>query len=143
MAKASRTEVFDVPIDNFYQVIIDYDSYPEFVDGVSSIDVIEQDDTSAKVEYGLNLIKTFNYTLNLEQTRPTEVSWSFDSGDLFKMNEGSWKLKDLGDGKTEVTYSLEISIKGFFPGSKMIIDKLTKSNLPTMMSACYERAKEL
>ena len=32
MAKAERTETFDVPVDKFYKSIIDYSNYPKFVD---------------------------------------------------------------------------------------------------------------
>lgn len=140
MAQASRTETFDVSIDKLYETIVDYASYPDFVDGCSSVKVLEQTDDGARVEYGLNLIKKFKYTLNLKHEKPTKVSWSFESGDLFKMNEGSWDLKDNGDGTTEVTYSLEVDIKGFAP--KKIVDNLTSKNLPTMMTSYKERAKQ-
>jgi ribosome-associated toxin RatA of RatAB toxin-antitoxin module len=139
MASTSRTEIFNVGIESIYNVIVDYASYPDFVDGVSAIEVLEQDETSARVKYSLNLIKKFSYILNLKQEHPNRVSWTFESGDIFKMNTGSWELKDLGDGTTEVTYNLEVDIKGFVP--KAIVNKLTTSSLPTMMSSYQERAK--
>ncbi|MBK25313.1 MAG: cyclase [Halobacteriovorax sp.] len=139
MAQASRTETFDVDINKLYDTIVDYASYPDFVDGCSSVNVIEQTEAGAKVEYGLNLIKKFKYTLILKHEKPNRVSWTFDSGDLFKMNEGSWELKDNGDGTTEVTYSLEVDIKGFAP--KKIVDNLTSKNLPAMMTSYKNRAK--
>jgi len=138
MASVSRTETFDVEIEKLYDVIVDYNSYPEFVDGVSSINVLEQTEGSARVEYGLNLIKKFKYTLSLSHKRPTSVSWEFESGDLFKKNNGSWELVDLGNGQTEVTYSLDVDVKGFVP--KSIISKLTDSSLPAMMKSYRERA---
>ena len=138
MASVSRTETFDVEIDKLYNVIVDYNSYPDFVDGVSSINVLEQTDAGARVEYGLNLIKKFKYILNLTHQGPTSVSWEFESGDLFKKNNGSWELKDLGNGQTEVTYSLDVDVKGFVP--KSIISKLTDSSLPAMMKSYRERA---
>ena len=139
MANATRTEIFDVEINKLYDVIIDYNSYPDFVDGVSATKVLEQDESSARVEYSLNLIKKFKYILNLKQERPTHVSWTFESGDIFKANTGSWELKDLGDGKTAVTYNLDVNIKGFVP--KAIVNKLTTSSLPTMMQSYHDRAK--
>ncbi|ATH07755.1 hypothetical protein BIY24_07285 [Halobacteriovorax marinus] len=138
MASVSRTETFDVEIEKLYDVIVDYNSYPEFVDGVSSINVLEQSEDNARVEYGLNLIKKFKYTLSLSHKRPTSVSWEFESGDLFKKNNGSWELVDLGNGQTEVTYSLDVDVKGFVP--KSIISKLTDSSLPAMMKSYRERA---
>ena len=137
-AKAERTETFDIDIKKFYECITDYESYPDFVDGVSFINVLEKTDNSARVEYGLNLIKKFTYILNMKQDSPNGISWSFESGDIFKKNEGAWKLVDLGDGKTEVTYELDVDFKGFVP--KAIVNKLVSGNLPSMMKSYFERA---
>jgi coenzyme Q-binding protein COQ10 len=139
MANATRTEVVDVDINKLYDVITDYAKYPDFVDGVSAIKVLSQNETSAKVEYSVNMIKSFKYTLATSQTRPTSVSWVLDSGDLFKKNDGRWTLKDLGNGKTEVTYSLEVDFKMFAPNS--ILTALTQKNLPVMMESFFKRAK--
>jgi ribosome-associated toxin RatA of RatAB toxin-antitoxin module len=85
------------------------------------------------------MIKSFKYTINTKQERPTKVSWTLDSGDLFKKNDGEWKLKDLGNGKTEVTYSLDLDFKMFAPSS--ILSALTSKNLPIMMESFFKRAK--
>ncbi len=143
MAKASRTEVFDIDINKLYDVIVDFESYPEFVLGVNEIKVHDMTDESGVVEYSIDMIKKLNYHLDMEMSRPSKVAWRFKKGDLFKINDGGWDLKDLGDGKTEVTYSLEIEVKGFIPGSKMIVNKLTETSLPSMMKSFYERAKGL
>lgn len=139
MATATRTEIVDVDINKLYDVIVDYSKYADFVDGVSSTKVISQTDTSAKVEYSVNMIKSFKYTLATTQVRPTKVSWVLDSGDLFKKNDGQWLLKDLGGGKTEVTYTLEVDFKMFAPNS--ILTALTQKNLPVMMESFFKRAK--
>ena len=139
MATASRTEIVEVDINKLYDVITDYAKYPDFVDGVSSTKVLSQNDSSAKVEYSVNMIKSFKYTLATTQVRPTKISWVLDSGDLFKKNDGMWTLKDLGNGKTEVTYTLEIDFKMFAPNS--ILTALTQKNLPIMMESFFKRAK--
>lgn len=141
MAQASRTEIVDVDINKLYNVIADFAKYPEFVDGVSAIKVLSQSETEAKVEYSLNVIKTFKYIINTKMERPNRVSWVLDSGDIFKKNDGSWLLKDLGNGKTEVTYSLEVDVKMFAPGA--VINALTTKNLPIMMQSFFKRAKSL
>lgn len=139
MATASRTEVVDVDINKLYNVLVDYAKYPEFVDGVSEIKVLAQNEKTAKVEYGINMIKSFKYIINIKQERPTGLSWTLDSGDLFKKNNGEWKLNDLGNGKTEVTYSLDLDFKMFAPSS--ILSALTSKNLPVMMESFFKRAK--
>jgi coenzyme Q-binding protein COQ10 len=135
MAKAERTEVFDVPVDKFYQAIIDYNSYPDFVDGMKAVKI-----DGEKVTYTLNLIKEVTYTLKMKQIENQEVSWSLVSGDMMKVNNGKWTLKDMGNGKTEVTYSLEVELKGFLPGLGMIEKTLVSTNLPLNMKAFAKRA---
>lgn len=139
MAKVETREIFQAPIEKVYNVITDYASYPQFVDGVTSINVLESSDEGARVEYGLNLIKKFTYILSLKHQKPNSVSWSFESGDIFKENSGSWTLNDLGNGETEVTYELNVEFKGFAP--KAVVNKLVSGNLPKMMEQYHNRAK--
>lgn len=140
MTEASRTEVFNVDINKFYKTIIDYKSYTQFVDGMKDVQILAQDEKSAKVKYTLNMIKEFTYILNLKQEAPNKVSWTLDSGDLFKHNNGGWMLKDLGNGKTEATYTVDVDFKISVFGMSMIVNKLTSSSLPSMMKAFADRA---
>ncbi len=137
MPQATRTETWNAPIETVYNVLQDYASYPEFVDGCSTTDILSKDESGAEVEFGLNFIKKFKYILELKHDRPHGISWKFKSGDIFKKNDGSWKLKDLGNGKTEVTYSLEVEIKGFAP--KTMVNSLTEKNLPAMLKSYHDR----
>ncbi len=140
MPSVTRTVTFDAPIDAVYNVIVDYARYPEFVDGCDSTNILNFDENGARVEYGLNLIKKFKYILSLNHQRPNKVSWSFEEGDIFKKNEGSWQLKDIGNGKTEVQYDLTVEVKGFAPGA--LVRGLTEKNLPAMLEAYHNEAKK-
>lgn len=142
MARAERTETFDVPADKFYKAIIDYKGYPDFVDGVESVNVANESADGAQVTMNLNLIKKISYTIKLNHKPNQEVNWSLVSGDMMKVNNGKWTLKDLG-GKTEVTYSLEVELKGFLPGLGMIEKTLVNTNLPLTMKAFAKRAGSL
>ena len=143
MAKAERTEVFEVPIEKFFQAIVDYKSYPQFADGVKSIEVLKQAGDTAEVKFNLNIVKEITYTLKLTSKKNESVDWSLVSGDMMKKNNGGWKLKDLGQGKTEVTYHLEVELKGFFPGLGMIEKTMVNTNLPMNMKAFAKRAASL
>ena len=143
MARAERTEVFDVPVEKLYQAIIDYKSYPKFVDGMKSVEIQKESSDGATVKFNLSLIKEISYTLKLNHILNKEVSWSFVSGDLMKINNGKWLLKDLGQARTEVTYSLEVELKGFLPGLGMIEKTLVSTNLPSNMKAFAKRAASL
>lgn len=140
MAKASKTVVMKASKDSIMSVLKDYESYIDFMDGVSSVEVKSRDGSHVKVTYGLNIIKKFSYTIDLTEAE-NELSWVLDSGDLFSTNSGSWKLKDLGDGTTEVDYSVEVDIKVKMIGTGMIVKKLTEVQLPIMLKAVEQRAK--
>ncbi|MCO4754047.1 MAG: SRPBCC family protein [Bacteriovoracaceae bacterium] len=140
MAEASKTEVFDVDMEKIFKVLSDLESYPDFMTGVERVEVIERSGDEVKARYDLNLIKKFSYTLNHKLEAPNRISWTLDSGDLLSKSDGSWDLKDVGNGKTEVTYSINVDFKVKVPG--LISKKLVSSNLPSMMKAVKEKAKK-
>jgi ribosome-associated toxin RatA of RatAB toxin-antitoxin module len=95
------------------------------------------------VKFNLNLIKKISYTLKLSHRPDQEVSWTLVTGDYMKTNNGRWTLKDLGGNRTEVTYSLEIEVKGFIPGLSMIEKGLVQTNLPITMQSFAKKAAGL
>lgn len=141
MAQVEKIETYDVAIESFYNVIVDYESYPEFVDGMSSVKILKNTAKAFEVEYELDLIKKFKYTLTHKHKKNKEVSWSLKEGDLFKKSEGSWTLKKIDAHTTEVTYKLDVEMKLFAP--KMIVKKLVNVQVPNTMEAYYQRAKSL
>jgi len=143
MAKATRTETYDVPVSKFYQAVIDYKNYNKFVPGVDSIEVQNESSDGATVKFNINVIKKISYTLRLSHKPDQEVSWSLVTGDYMKTNNGKWTLRDLGGNKTEVTYALEIEVKGFIPGLSLIEKGLVETNLPMTMASFAKRAENL
>ena len=85
------------------------------------------------------LLKNFNIFSSSAIFPPNGVSWVLESGDLFKQNNGSWELKDMGNGKTQVTYLLSVEFNRFVP--QMIINSLVSKQLPSMMQAFHERVR--
>ncbi len=142
MASATKVVVMNAPKDSVMSVLTNYDGYSEFMDGVTAVSVISRDGNIAKVEYRINLIKKFSYILNLVEEE-NKLSWTFDEGDLFSVNSGSWELKDLGDGTTEVTYNVEVDIRVKMMGKGMIVKKLTEVQLPSLLRAVDERAQAI
>ena len=142
MANAEKTLVMNAPKDKILAVLKDYESYSEFMDGVSKVQIESRDGNVTKAKYDLNVIKTFSYTLELTDT-DDGLSWTFDHGDIFSVNSGSWDLKDLGDGTTEVVYNIDIEIKIKMMGTGMITKKLVNTSLPSMMKSVEKRAQNL
>lgn len=141
MAGTSREEVFDISADKYYQALLDYQSYPKLLPEVSSIDILENDENGARVQYNIHIVKNISYILKMKHQRPHRLDWELESGSIFKTNSGSWELEELGPDKCKVRYSLDIALKIFAP--KAITNKLVAVNLPRMMNSFYEHAKSL
>ncbi len=140
MADVKHTEVFNCSPDQFFDLLIDYEKYPEFLNEVKDCRVIEDEGTTKKVKYEVSVIKKINYVLQLKEERPTEVSWSFVDGDLFKKMSGHWKLSEQ-DGKTKAEYYVDAAFGMFVP--KPMIKTVLSANLPAMMKAYHQRVAKL
>ena len=140
MSSVETTEIFECSVDDFYKIISDFESYPEFLSEVAGCHVVQEDANRKLVEYHISMIKDFRYRLWMDLEPPRGIHWQLDSGDLFKMSNGFWKLEDEG-GKTRATYSVDAKFKVFVPGP--IAKKLINVNLPNMMSSYHKRVEQL
>lgn len=138
MAAAQTTEVFSCTPEQFYAIVSDYPNYPQFLSEVRKCRIIETKGNKKLVEFEVSVIKTFTYRLWITEDAPKKMSWTFDSGDIFKTSIGSWELADLG-GKTQAKYAVEATFKLFVPGP--VAKALVNVNLPNMMKAYHERIK--
>lgn len=131
-----REIIFEAPIEKVFQVISDFESYPKFLTSTESA-VSRQTPRGEEVDFEINLIKPVRYTIRVSKKAPHELSWDFVSGEMMKKNSGSWKLKDLGDGRTQALYSVDVGFGWMVP--KMVVDQLTKIQLPLMLEAFQKR----
>ncbi len=91
-------------------------------------------------EFSVSVIKSFTYRLWMSEVPGKKISWTLESGDLFKTSVGSWLLEDLG-GKTKAKYDVDATFKVFVPGP--VAKALVNVSLPNMMKAYQERVKKL
>jgi len=136
-----RVETFKAPIESVYEAIIDFESYPDFVDGVEEIKILKKTKKKLKVQYTVNMIKVATYVIEVTLDEPNGISWKLVSGDFFKKNSGYWALEEISAKKTEVTYGLDVEFKIFAP--KMVVNKLVKTSLPLMMKSFHKKAKSI
>lgn len=140
MADVKHTEIFNCTPEQFFDLLVDYEKYPEFLNEVKSCKVIDTAGDKKVVEYQLSVIKTFKYRSEHTETRPSEIKWKFKDGDLFKTMEGYWKLSDQG-GKTKAEYFVDASFGLFVP--KAMTKTVLSVNLPAMMNAYHKRVEKL
>jgi len=132
----------NVEINTLYQVITDFEHYPEFVSEVVGAKTLPgSTDTRALVRFELEIIKRFEYLLEFKMTRPTEVKWKLTRSNFFKVNDGAWSLTPVDASHTEAHYELEVGFGFLVPG--WVSRKLTEINLPQMFDHFEARAKAL
>lgn len=140
MAEAKKAELFNCTTEEFYQLISDYEKYPEFLSEVKGAKVLKTEANKKLVEFNVSMIKDFSYKLWLTEEPNKKISWVFDSGDIFKLSNGHWILEDEA-GKTRADYWVEAKFNLFVPGP--IAKALVSVNLPNMMAAYHKRIKEI
>ena len=101
----------EAPIDAVYAIAADVEGSPRWQPEIKVAECLERDgeeqalvhmETDAKV-------RTLGAEMRFSYERPSRISWTQEDGDL-KSVEGSWEFEDLGDGRTGVTYSLEVDL---------------------------------
>jgi coenzyme Q-binding protein COQ10 len=140
MPAASHTEVFNCSVSEFFKIVSDYEKYPEFLQEVKECKVVKSDGAKKLIEFKVSVIKSFTYQLWMTEQAPSQISWVFAGGDVFKTSTGSWKLEDQA-GKCKALYTVEATFGMFVPG--MIAKTLLSVNLPSMMSSYHKRVKDI
>jgi coenzyme Q-binding protein COQ10 len=144
MPGAKHTTLFHVPLDALWDVITDYESYPEFVADMVSIENVERDGNVVHATYTITLMGTkVRYTLKHTETPKKKLVWEMTEGEKFKFNNGGWELQAKGDDQVEATYTVDVGFPIYIPVPKAVVDGMTKTQLPTMMKAFEDRAKKM
>lgn len=140
MPGATTSILIDVPPKVIYEVVYDFEKYPEFLPDVKDV-AIEKKGKHLMATFEISVIKKIRYTLTFSTVPAKKIEWSFVKGDLFKDNRGSWQFEEIKKGQTKATYHVEVDFGLLVPS--MITNKLVGSNLPTMMKRFKERAETL
>jgi len=145
-SRVSKEIVIHVPVDRFYDLVIDYDRYAQFVPGVKACKVVKTTREYRDVEYTVDLgIKTIHYVLRHLEHRPEKVTWSLLKGEMMKVSNGAWELAADGN-RTRALYTVEVQVvkPPLVPQAIVdrVSDELTKVNLPRTLAAFKARAEE-
>ena len=115
---ASETVVINAPKARVLAQIRDVESQPQWVKEVLEAQVLEKydDGTPAKAHFtSTTAVGKDTYTLTYEHA-PDGMSWSLVKGRLQTGQDGTYKLRSGGQGKTEVTFDLTIRHNLPLPG---------------------------
>jgi len=136
----STSVIIEVPPIVIYEVVTDFESYPEFLPETREVEIIRKNAKTAQVEYTIKVIKTIRYTLDYKLTPNKKVVWKYVEGD-FRDCFGSWNFKETKHGFTEAIYEVDVEFGLFVP--KKITEMLVGRNLPTLMENFKNRAESL
>ena len=95
MSQATASIDIQAPLKTVYEVISDFEAYPEFLSETKQVVVEKKSGKQARVSFTLQLIKKINYTLDIKLNPPHGLSWSLVQGDIMKSNTGHWKIKKV------------------------------------------------
>ena len=131
MAVVTREKEMDVPIEALYAAITRFEDYPKFLPEVVSAKVLPGATPElARVQFEIEVVKRFDYTLEWQMKPGREAKWKLVESNFFKTNSGKWSLTAKDAAHTAVQYQLDVSFGFLVPG--WISRKLTEVSLPKM-----------
>jgi ribosome-associated toxin RatA of RatAB toxin-antitoxin module len=117
--QATERATIDAPPERCFEVVTDFDRYPEWARDIKECSVVERDDQgrATKVAYRAAAFgRSARYTLAYDYSNaPQELSWVQDSGEITRRLDGHYLFVPAGEG-TDVTYSLTVELIVPVPG---------------------------
>jgi ribosome-associated toxin RatA of RatAB toxin-antitoxin module len=143
MAQATLSVSVNVPPDKLFDVIVDYEKYPEFLPEVKKVKVDGGQGSIKEVTYTVDIkAKVITYTLKHTAERPSKLSWTMIKGEMMKGNDGTWALKaGAQPGTTDATYTIDLKLSSLVPG--FIEKALAEQSLPGLLTNFKNRAEKL
>ena len=137
----SDTSTIDASVETIFEIIIDLERYPEWVEGMLETEVLTQDDDSRPLRARFRVdarIAEIAYTLEYSYDEPN-LSWTLVEGEMVNQLDGAYELTELDDGRTKVRYSLEVDVDMPVPG--FLKKRAAKTILDQGLSGLKKRAE--
>lgn len=116
--RASEERLIDAPADRIMEVIVDYESYPDWADNIREVEVRETDDEGrgTVVWYRVDArVMEMSYSLAYEYPDENRLTWTLHEADQLNALDGEYLLEPTDDG-TLVRYTLEVDLAIPVPG---------------------------
>ncbi|WP_019809560.1 SRPBCC family protein [Saccharomonospora halophila] len=145
MAEQSTQSIeIEAPPEDIMAVVADLPAYPEWAKAVRETEVLDSDTAGRprRVRFTLDSgpVKDV-YTLAYDWADDgLSVSWELEKGQMQKSQEGRYRLRPLGGGRTEVTYSLSVELS--LPMIGMLRRKAEKMIMDTALKELKRRVED-
>jgi uncharacterized membrane protein len=119
---ATKTITIAAPPETCYEIVADFERYPEWVKDIAEARVLERDETGRPLDVAFMaaaLGRKARYTLRYNYDgAPRVLSWQLLEGDIMRAIDGFYRFEPSStvEGGTDVTYDLSIDLLVQLPG---------------------------
>jgi ribosome-associated toxin RatA of RatAB toxin-antitoxin module len=116
---ASASIVINAKPATVMATIADIANYPTWVGQIEQTEILDvgPDGRPTRARIRVNaVIAKDEFVTDYTWHGDDKVSWSLVEGEMMSAQDGSYTLRDLGEGQTEVTYDLTVELKVKIPG---------------------------
>jgi uncharacterized membrane protein len=128
--------------DRIYKILTDYQNAGMLFPGLKSCQILENRGSTKCVAYKVspsNSLGTYQYQLEITETRNRLIEWHRVKGDL-RAIDGSWKLEPASHkDRTVVTYSSSIQVGFFMP--QALVNRQIRSGMADILYALKAKAE--
>lgn len=128
-----------------FDVIVDYERYPEWALDVKRAEVLERDELGRGVQVAFDAAAmglSAHYVLAYDYSQsPSRLGWTLKSGDVVRRLDGEYRFNVVsGSSDTEVTYQLAIELAVSLPGflKRRAEGKIVSTALDELKRRCEE-----
>ncbi|MEI2775300.1 MAG: SRPBCC family protein [Tetrasphaera sp.] len=129
-------------------VIADLEVYPEWAGEITHVVVLTEEGDGwpdrARLTMDAGIIKdtyTLDYDWNVTDDGTGSVSWRLVEASVLKVMDGTYTLRAIDDGGTEVTYELTVDLK--IPVLGMLKRKAERVIIDTALTGLKKRVESL
>lgn len=115
---ASQERLIDAPPDVIMDVIVDYESYPEWAENIREVEIRETDADGRATEVWYRVdarVMEISYALAYTYHDDHRLTWTLVEADQLNALDGEYLLQPE-NGATRVRYSLEVDLAIPVPG---------------------------
>ena len=118
--QATETMTVQAPPERCFEVVVDFEHYPEWAGFIRQVTVEERDDEGRGLVVNYRTAgmgRSTSYTLRYDYSgAPHTVAWVLEKGDIMRKLDGVYVFEPGDDGTTDVTYHLEAELIFPLPG---------------------------